>query len=86
MLNVKALTWAFALTATLVFSVCVAYGMMVPPEYHGVFGGWLVGFHGITLAVFLIELAQVVGGAILAALAVGTLNNYFHRRWEMITH
>jgi hypothetical protein len=31
MLNVKALTWAFALTAALVFSVCVAYGLMVPP-------------------------------------------------------
>jgi uncharacterized membrane protein YjjB (DUF3815 family) len=86
MLNVKALTWAFGLTAAVVFCVCVAYGLMVPPVYHGVFGSWLVGFHGVTLGSFLIGLVEVVGGAVVAALLVGTLNNYFHRRWEMTTH
>ena len=85
MLNVKALIWAFALTSTFAFCVYVAYGLMVPPQYHGVFGSWLLGFHGITLASFLIGLIQVVAVAVIVALLVGTLNNYFHRRWEM-TH
>jgi hypothetical protein len=84
MLNVKALAWAFALTATLAFCVYVAYGLMVPPQYHGVFGSWLLGFHGITFAGFLIGLIQVIAVAVIAAVLVGTLNNYFHRRWEMV--
>jgi hypothetical protein len=85
MLNVKALTWAFAVTAAVAFCVYVAYGMMVPPVYHGVFGSWLLGFHGVTLGSFLFGLFQVVAVAVAAALLVGTLNNFFHRRWEM-TH
>jgi hypothetical protein len=84
MLNVKALSWAFALTATFAFCVYVAYGLMVPPEYHGVFGSWLLGFHGITLLGFVIGLIQVIVAAVILALLVGTLNNYFHRRWEMV--
>ncbi len=79
MLNVKALTWAFGLTAIVAFCVYVAYGLMVPPEYG------VLGFHGITLTSFLIGLIQMVVAAVIAALLVGTLNNYFHRRWEM-TH
>jgi hypothetical protein len=85
MLNVKALAWAFALTATFAFCVYVAYGLMVPPEYHGIFGSWMLGFNKVTPLVFLLELIQVVAVAVAAALLVGTLNNYFHRRWEM-TH
>lgn len=85
MLNVKALAWAFALTATLAFCVYVAYGLMVPPQYHGIFGSWLLGFHGITFFGFLIGLIQVIAIAVIVALLVGGLNNYFHRRWEM-TH
>jgi len=83
MLNVKALAWAFGLTATFAFLVYVAYGLMVPPEYHGIFGGWLLGWRQLTLGVFLLDLIQVVAIAVAAALFLGTVNNYFHRRWEI---
>jgi len=78
MLNVKALAWAFGLTAMSAFLIYVAYGLMVPPEYQGIFGG-----HQITFGVFLLELIQAIAGAVVAALFLGTVNNYFHRRWEL---
>lgn len=78
MLNVKALAWAFGLTAMTAFLIYVAYGLMVPPEFQGIFGA-----RPVTFGVFLLELIQAVAGAVVAALLLGTVNNYFHRRWEM---
>lgn len=85
MLNVKALSWALALTAALAFCVYVAYGLMVPAEYNPVFGGWLPGLQHFTPTLFLVSLLEVVVAAVFLGWVIGTLNNFFHRRWE-VTH
>jgi len=80
MLNVKALSWALALTAALAFCVYVAYGLMVPSEYNTVFG--FPGFRWITFGRFLFGLSGAIASAAFTGWVVGTLNNFFHRRWE----
>lgn len=83
MLNVKALSWALALTAAMAFCFYVAYGLLAPTQYNTVFG--FPGFRWITFGRFLFGLCGAVVSAAFTGWVIGTLNNYFHRRWEM-TH
>lgn len=83
MLNVKALTWALAISAAFAFSLLMAYSLMVPVDFTSgpAFGMWLPEFRGITFGGFMLGF---FGAALLGAVAgllVGTLNNIFHRLW-----
>ncbi len=80
MLNVKAFTWAIAISSAFAFTLLTAYSLMVPVDYTGTsFGTWLPEFRGITFAGFLLGIATVTLLGAVAGLLVGTLNNLFHR-------
>ena len=82
MLNVKHLTLSTALTAAITFTLCVAYGLLVPPEYHAgeLLEKLLPGFHWITPGSFLLGLVEtfLYGGYL--GLLVGSLYNAVQRR------
>lgn len=82
MLNVKHLTLSTALTAAITFALCVAYGLLVPPEYHAgeLLEKFLPGFRWITPGSFLLGLVEtfLYGGYL--GLLVGSLYNAVQRR------
>lgn len=83
MLNVKALTWALAITAAFAFSILMAYALMVPEGYSSgpAFGMWLPEFRSITFGGFILGLAGAMLCGAMAGLLLGSLNNFFHRLW-----
>lgn len=83
MLNIKAFTWAIAISSAFAFALLTAYSLMVPVDYTSgpVFGMWLPEFRGITFAGFLLGLAGAALVGAVAGLLIGTLNNLFHRLW-----
>ena len=83
MLNVKALTWALAISAAFAFALLMAYSLMIPVDYTAgpAFGMWFPEFRGITFVGFLLGLGGAALIGAMAGLVVGTLNNFFHRLW-----
>lgn len=83
MLNVKSLTWTLALFGATTFVLCVLYGLVAPPQYHAgeLLEKFLPGFRWITFGGFLIGLVEVTLYGAFHGLLIGSLYNFFNRRW-----
>lgn len=83
MLNVKALTTAFAITSGVAFCFFVAYALMVPEGFEPgpVWGSFVPDFRWISVGRFLLGLGGAVFAGALAGFLAAVLNNAFHRLW-----
>ena len=83
MLNVKALTSAFAVTSAVGFCFFVAYALMVPEGYQSspAWAELLPDFRWISVGRFLFGFAGALLAGAVAGYLVGTLNNFFQRLW-----
>ena len=82
MLKVKTLSLTVALWAAITYTLCVIYGLLVPPQFHAaeLLETVLPGFHWITFGSFLIGLAESFVYGAYTGLVFGLVYNTVQRR------
>lgn len=82
MLSVKSLSVSVALWAAITYTLCVVYGLLVPPQFHAaeLLEAVLPGFHWISLGSFLIGLVETFVYGAYTGLVFGVVYNAVQRR------
>jgi hypothetical protein len=82
-MNLKAVTWALALSAALLYLLCIAYGIVNPVGGHmrEFLAITLPGFEWLTVKGFLIGLVKSFLYGALAGLVYVPIYNSLARRW-----
>lgn len=87
MLSIKVITWSLALFGVVTYLVCIVYGLIVPEPYHMpiVLEAVFPGFRWLTLAGFLIGLAESFLYGAYAGLVYVPIHNALARRWDDVS-
>lgn len=84
MFNLKVWTLSLGFSHAVVFTLCVLYGLVAPPELHAanVLEAILPGFRWISPAMFLLGLIESFAWGMYMALVFVPLHNFFFRRFQ----
>ena len=85
MLNTKIVSLSLGILTSIIFVLCVLYGLLVPPAIHapGLLEMALPGFKWLTLAGFGVGLVESSLYGALAGLGFVTIYNVLQRRWDV---
>lgn len=83
MLNLKVVSWSLGIFTAISFSLCVLYGLIVPPSLHvaRALEAVLPAFKWLTFPGFLLGLAESFLYGVYAGLVFVPVYNAFNRRW-----
>ena len=84
MFRVKVWTFSLGFSHAIVFTLCVLYGLVLPPELHAgrLLEVILPGFRWISPLMFLLGLIESAAWGVYMALVFVPLHNFFFRRFQ----
>lgn len=82
-LNIRVVTWSFAVFTEVSYLVCVVYGLIVPERLHmtTLLEVTLPGFKWLTPAGFLAGAIESFLYGVYAGLVFTPIYNFFHNKW-----
>ena len=83
MLNIKVVAWSLGLFTAISFTLCVIYGLVVPPSLHmsRALEAVLPAFTWLTVTGFCLGLLESFLYGAYAGLVFVPIHNFFARRW-----
>ena len=84
MLNLKVWTLSLGLSHAIVFTLCVLYGLVAPPELHAarLLEAVLPGFRWISPGMFLLGLVESFLWGVYMSVVFVPLHNFFFARFQ----